>query len=72
MFIQYIKKITSNPNLNITTDTRFDDIEDWDSLNTVNMEMELESIFSISFETGEFGEIETVGELIDSLSSKLN
>jgi len=66
-----MQKITSNPNLHVTEETRFEDIEDWDSLNTVDMEMDLESTLSISFEIGEFRELDTISALLDCLAQKL-
>jgi acyl carrier protein len=66
-----MRKIASNSELEIEENTVFEDIEDWDSLNTVDMEMETESHFNISFEVGEFRELHSVGELIDCINSKL-
>jgi acyl carrier protein len=66
-----VRKVTSNKNLEIDLNTRFEDIEDWDSLNTVDMEMDLESTLSISFEVGEFGELKDVNSLLDCLVQKL-
>ena len=69
---QIIRKISANSSLEVNELTRFDEIDDWDSLNTVDMEMELESTFDISFATGEFRELETIGELLNCLSQKFN
>ena len=68
--ITKIKSICDNQDLDISDDTVFDDIEEWDSLNTVDLEMELESSLDISFETGEFQEYKTIKELVDSLDIK--
>ncbi len=66
-----IKTIASNQDLDITLDSEFENIAEWDSLNTVDLEMELETAMNISFETGEFTEYKTVKELVDALGSKL-
>lgn len=66
-----MRKIASNSDLEVGESTVFEEIEEWDSLNTVDMEMEVESHFKISFEVGEFRELHTVGELIDCITSKL-
>lgn len=66
-----IQKITSNSALVITETTKFDDIDEWDSLNTVDMEMELESTFDIEFATGEFRELQDVAALIACIEEKL-
>ena len=67
---QRIRTIASNKDLAVAMDTEFENIEEWDSLNTVDLEMELESALDVSFETGEFGEFKTVKELVDSLVNK--
>lgn len=67
-----IRKITSNSTLKINETTKFDEIDEWDSLNTVDMEMEVESTFSISFEVGEFRELADVNALLTCIMQKLN
>lgn len=67
-----IRKITSNPTLEVNEATKFEEIDEWDSLNTVDMEMELESTLSISFETGEFRELDTIEALLNCIMQKLN
>ena len=69
--ITKIKSISDNQDLELQDNTNFDDIEEWDSLNTVDLEMELESSLNISFETGEFQEYKTIKELVDSLQTKV-
>lgn len=66
-----IKKIADNANLEINEDTQFSSIENWDSLNTVDLEMEVENTFSISFETGEFQEYKDVSTLINAIANKI-
>jgi acyl carrier protein len=67
-----IRKIASDPSLKIEESTRFSEINEWDSLNTVDMEMELENIFSISFEIGEFRELDDIDGLLNCMLEKLN
>jgi acyl carrier protein len=69
---EIIRKIASNPSLKVEEETQFADIKDWDSLNTVDMEMELESALSISFETGEFRELESIEVLLNCIVQKLS
>ncbi len=66
-----IKNIADSQDLELNDNTQFDDIDEWDSLNTVDLEMELESSLNISFETGEFQEYKTIGELTDSIANKV-
>lgn len=67
-----VKKIADNNALELTPESAFEDIENWDSLNTVDLEMEIEQEFSISFETGEFQEYKTIAQLIDAISKKVD
>ena len=66
-----IKTIANNPSVAINEETQFSSIENWDSLNTVDLEMEIENEFSISFETGEFQEYKDVSALINAITKKI-
>ena len=66
-----MRQITQNPDLPVEESTRFEEIEAWESLNTVDLEMELENTFSISYEMGEFQEIKDVASLAESLLKKI-
>lgn len=66
-----MKQIAQNPDLPVQESTKFEEVEAWDSLNTVDLEMELESTFSISYEVGEFQEIKDVSSLAESLLKKI-
>ena len=69
---ELIRKIADNEGLELSETTAFDTIENWDSLNTVDLEMEAESAFGISFETGEFQEYKNIEQLMDAILSKLS
>ena len=69
---ELIKKIVDDESLEIGETTAFNTIENWDSLNTVDLEMEAESAFGISFETGEFQEYKNVAQLIDAILAKIS
>ncbi|MDY0117094.1 MAG: phosphopantetheine-binding protein [Sulfurimonadaceae bacterium] len=69
---QIIQKATSNPTLILTEKMELEDIENWDSLTTVDVEMEIENIFSVDFEIGEFKETPNIESLLDLISSKLS
>ena len=69
---QIIQKATSNDDLILKEETELEDIENWDSLTTVDVEMEIENVFSVSFEIGEFKETRDIKSLLDLLSSKLD
>ena len=67
-----IKKIAENEALVLAKDTVIEDIEDWDSLNNVDLEMALETELKIGFEVGEFEELTTISVMQTALEKKLS
>ena len=67
-----MKAVSENDALQIDIDTLFSDIDNWDSLNTVDLEMDVESKFNIEFDSGEFQIYRSVGELLDAITDKLS
>jgi acyl carrier protein len=67
-----IKKIAELDTLELNNDTIIEDIENWDSLNNVDLEMALENECKISFEVGEFEELPTIGEMVVAIEKKLS
>ena len=61
-----LKECKSNPNLEITAQTTFEELE-LDSLDTVELIMSLEDVFSITIEMSE--DIKSVGDLIKIIES---
>jgi acyl carrier protein len=47
------------------------DIEEWDSINHLNLIIELEDEFSVSFSTEEIKDLGSVQQIIDLISQKL-
>ncbi len=47
------------------------DIEQWDSLNNIRLMVAIEEVFGISFKTSELTGLANVGELLDTIRSKL-
>jgi len=70
--IELMQQVSDNLLLTIDEDTHFDEIENWDSLNTVDLEMDAESKFNIEFDAGEFQNYRNVGELLDAITDKLS
>jgi acyl carrier protein len=70
LVLTLIRKITLNPDLEVDSQTNFEDIGGWDSLNTVDLEMELESALGISFEMGEFQQYNNIATLLEVLETK--
>ena len=72
IIVTQIKQIAENDDLIISADTVIKDIDEWDSLNNVDLEMALETECSIDFEVGEFEELKTVGEMVSTVEKKVN
>lgn len=54
-----------DPDLIITRETCADDIEDWDSLEQINLLSAMEKKFSIKFQLADVRGLENVGDLLD-------
>ena len=58
--------------LKITSETCSDDIDDWDSLNHINLVCAIEKEFNIRFTLAELSELKDVGEMIDLIFAKIS
>jgi len=66
------KEILDNDDLVITDNTVASDVEDWDSLNHIQIIVAIEKAFKIKFTSTEIHHFKNVGELINAVESKLN
>ncbi len=57
--------------LEITDATSAEDIEDWDSMNHLNLVSAIEKKFSIRFALGELQTLNNVGAMIDLIMQKI-
>ncbi len=55
----------------ITDETTADDIEDWDSLEHINLVVACEKTFSIKFDISEISQMKNVGEMVTTIAEKL-
>ena len=55
----------------IEDSTNSDDIEDWDSLNHINLVSAIEKEFKIKFALGELTTLKDVGAMVDLMMEKL-
>ena len=55
----------------ITDATTADDIEDWDSLEQINILVAMEKLFGVKFAVNEVEGLANVGEMIDLILSKI-
>ena len=56
----------------VNDETTAEDIEDWDSLEHINLIVAVEKKFSIKFNMGEVNKFNNVGEMVTSISDKVN
>ena len=63
--------IFDDDELVITDETTAADIEDWDSLEQINILVALEKLFSVKFAVAEVEGLKNVGEMIDLIEKKL-
>ena len=64
------RDVFDDEDLLIYSSTNSEDIEEWDSLNHINLVLNLEKIFKIRFKLGEIQALKNVGELITLLEEK--
>ena len=65
------RDIFDDENLLVEDATQSDDIEDWDSMNHINLVSAIEKKFSIRFALGELQTLNNVGAMIDLMLKKI-
>ena len=55
----------------VSDETTADDIEDWDSLEHINLIVAVEDKFSVKFNMGEVKKFKNVGEMVDIIMSRI-
>ena len=55
----------------LTDATNSDDIEDWDSLEQINLLVSIEKQFSIKFSLADVAELENVGSMVDLIEKMI-
>ena len=66
-----MRNFFKNDALTISMPTSANDIDDWDSLNHMNLISEIEKKFNVQFEFFEIMDFENIGELVNSIQTKL-
>lgn len=64
-------ELTDNEAINLSDETTSGDIEEWDSIVHVQLIVEMEARFGISFTAEEIGGYENVGQMVDGIAAKM-
>ncbi len=68
---EIFRDLFDDDEIEINDETTAADIEDWDSLEQINLLVAMEKRFKIKFSVGEVEGLRNVGEMIDLIASKL-
>ena len=65
------RDVFDDEELVISNTTSPEEIEEWDSLNHINLVLSIEKALNIRFMTGEIQSLKNVGEMVDLLAEKI-
>lgn len=68
---EIFRDIFDDEDIVVNDDTTADDIEDWDSLEHINLVVEIENTFEIKFNMGEVNSMKNVGEMVDIILGRI-
>lgn len=68
---EVFRDVFDDESLEVFDTTTADDIEDWDSLEHVNLIIEVERKFGIKFSMGEVNTMLNVGEMVNLIQQKM-
>lgn len=65
------RKIFDDSSIAVNDFTTADDIEDWDSLEHINLVVAIEKEFGIKFNMSEVNSFDNVGEMVDAIIRRI-
>lgn len=68
---EVFRDVFDDENIVVNENTTADDIEDWDSLEHINLVVAIENEFGIKFSMGETTSLKNVGEMVSLINQKL-
>ena len=69
---EVFQDVFDDESITVTDATTADDIEDWDSLEHINLLAAVEQEFGMKFNMGQVVSMKNVGEMVDIIISQLN
>lgn len=68
---EVFRDVFDDEDITVNDTTTADDIEDWDSLEHINLIVAVEKKFNIKFNMGEVYKFKNVGEMVDAIIAKM-
>ncbi len=68
---EVFRDVFDDDSISVTDTTTADDIEDWDSLEHINLVVAVEKEFGIKFNIGEVNTMKNVGEMVDIILKRI-
>ena len=68
---EVFRDVFDDEDITVTDNTTANDIEDWDSLEHINLVVAVEKKFGMKFSMGEVTSMKNVGEMVDIISKRI-
>ena len=68
---EVFQDVFDDESIHVTDETTADDIEDWDSLEHINLVVAIENKFGIKFNMNEVTSFKNVGEMVDIIVERV-
>ena len=68
---EVFREVFDDETIHVTDTTTANDIEDWDSLEHINLVVAIENEFNIKFNMGEVTSLKNVGEMVDIILGRI-
>ena len=68
---EVFRDVFDDEDITVNDATTADDIEDWDSLEHINLIVAVEKKFNIKFNMGDVNKLKNVGEMVDAIIAKM-
>ncbi|MBQ7964957.1 MAG: acyl carrier protein [Ruminococcus sp.] len=72
MLDEVFQDVFDDEDIHVEPETTANDIEDWDSLEHINLVVAVENKFGIKFNMGEVVEMKNVGEMVHTILARVN